>query len=52
MDAIIYAAKSTDDKKGSIARQLKQCHEMAATEKWTVVGEHEDENKSTANPSH
>jgi len=34
MDAVIYAAKSTEDKKGSIGRQLAQCREMAAREGW------------------
>jgi hypothetical protein len=29
MDAVIYAAKSTEDKKGSIERQLRTCRVMA-----------------------
>src|SRR4051812_29842313 len=40
---IIYAAKSTEDRRGSIATQLEDARAMAAREGWTVVGEHRDE---------
>jgi parallel beta-helix repeat protein len=43
MDAIIYGAKSTDDRKGSIPDQLRQAREMAEREGWVVKGEYEDE---------
>jgi DNA invertase Pin-like site-specific DNA recombinase len=41
--AVIYAAKSTEDKHGSIASQLADCRKMAAENSWRVVGEYEDE---------
>lgn len=41
--AVIYAAKSTEDKHGSIASQLTDCRKMAAENCWRVVGEYEDE---------
>jgi DNA invertase Pin-like site-specific DNA recombinase len=41
--AVIYAAKSTEDKHGSIATQLTDCRKMAAENGWLVVGEYEDE---------
>jgi len=41
--AVIYAAKSTEDKHGSIASQLADCRKMAAENGWRVVGEYEDE---------
>ena len=43
---VIYAAKSTEDKRGSIADQLKDCREFAEREGWEIVGEFTDENKS------
>src|SRR5262249_35550079 len=42
----IYAAKSTDDRHGSIPTQLADCRAMAEREGWEVVGEHHDEGKS------
>src|SRR6266571_3857650 len=44
--AVIYAAKSTDDKHGSIPTQLADCRAMANRERWEVVGEYHDEGKS------
>jgi DNA invertase Pin-like site-specific DNA recombinase len=38
-----YAAKSTEDKRGSIPTQIADCHEMAKREDWEVVGEFKDE---------
>jgi DNA invertase Pin-like site-specific DNA recombinase len=46
MHAIIYAAKSTDDKRGSIPTQIEDCRAMAEREQWTVVATYEDESKS------
>ncbi len=46
MRAILYAAKSTDDKHGSIKTQLKQGRERAEAEGWEVVAEYQDEAKS------
>src|SRR3954447_23425291 len=40
---VIYAAKSTADRKGSIPTQLSDCHAMAEREGWRVVAEHQDE---------
>jgi site-specific DNA recombinase len=40
---VIYAAKSTEDKHGSIGTQLEDCRELAAHEGWEVVGEYQDE---------
>ncbi len=40
---VIYAAKSTEDRRGSIPGQLAECRAMAAREGWTVVGEFRDE---------
>jgi len=44
--AIIYAAKSTEDTRGSIPAQLKDAREMAAKEGWEVAGEYKDEKAS------
>jgi DNA invertase Pin-like site-specific DNA recombinase len=44
--AVIYAAKSTEDKHGSIPDQLADCRAMAAREGWPVVAEDQDENES------
>ena len=41
--AVIYAAKSTEDKHGSIPTQLEDCRELAKREGWEVVGEFSDE---------
>lgn len=41
--AIIYAAKSTEDKRGSIPDQLADCRGMAEREGWEVVAEFTDE---------
>lgn len=41
--AILYAAKSTEDKRDSIPEQLEDCREMAAENGWAVVGEYDDE---------
>jgi DNA invertase Pin-like site-specific DNA recombinase len=43
---IVYAAKSTDDTKGSIPTQLEDCRTMAEREGLTVVAEYRDEAKS------
>lgn len=43
MKAILYAAKSTEDKKGSISAQLEDARAMAEREGWGVVGEFQDE---------
>ena len=41
--AVIYAAKSTEDKRGSIPTQLADCRAMAEREGWEVVAEFQDE---------
>ncbi len=41
--AVIYAAKSTEDKRGSIDTQLADCHQLAEREGWNVVDEFKDE---------
>ncbi len=46
MQAIAYAAKSSEDKRGSIPTQLADCRAMAEREAWTVVATYEDESKS------
>ena len=43
MRAVIYAAKSTEDKHGSIPTQLEQCRQRAQAEGWPVLGEFQDE---------
>ena len=43
---ILYAAKSTEDKRGSIPDQLADCRKKAEAEGQTVVGEYQDENAS------
>jgi DNA invertase Pin-like site-specific DNA recombinase len=40
---VIYAAKSTEDRRGSIPAQLEDCREMAARGGWTVLHEYKDE---------
>jgi site-specific DNA recombinase len=44
--AILYAAKSTKDKRGSIPTQLEDCRAMAAGNGWEIVGEYADEDES------
>ena len=44
--AVIYAAKSTEDKHGSIPTQIEDCRALAAREGWEIVGSYEDESKS------
>mgnify|MGYP000973375565 CR=1 FL=1 len=46
MRAILYAAKSTADVKGSIAAQLQDGRELAAAEDLQVAGEFFDESAS------
>jgi DNA invertase Pin-like site-specific DNA recombinase len=43
MRAVIYAAKSTEDKHGSIPTQLDDCRVMAERQGWEVIAEHTDE---------
>jgi DNA invertase Pin-like site-specific DNA recombinase len=43
MAAVIYAAKSTEDKHGSIGTQIEQCRERAQREGWEILGEYQDE---------
>lgn len=40
---VIYAAKSTIDKHGSIPTQIEDCRKVAKREKWEVVAVHQDE---------
>jgi DNA invertase Pin-like site-specific DNA recombinase len=44
--AIIYAAKSTPDEKGSIADQIKKCRALAAAEGYEVIAVYEEEDVS------
>lgn len=44
--AVLYAAKSTQDKHLSIPTQLQNCREKVEEEGWLVVGEYHDENFS------
>ena len=41
--AVIYAAKSSEDRHGSIPTQLEDCRTMADKEGWTVIAEFSDE---------
>jgi site-specific DNA recombinase len=41
--AVLYAAKSTEDKRGSIPTQLEDCRAMVEREGWEAVGEFQDE---------
>jgi DNA invertase Pin-like site-specific DNA recombinase len=43
MPAVHYAAKSTEDKHGSIPTQLEDCRQLAARQGWRTVGEFSDE---------
>ncbi|MFL5846710.1 MAG: recombinase family protein [Solirubrobacteraceae bacterium] len=40
---MIYAAKSTIDPRGSIGRQIEDCHALAERNGWSVVAEYSDE---------
>jgi hypothetical protein len=42
--AVIYAAKSTEDKNASIPEQLDDCQEMCDENGWIVIGKYVDEN--------
>jgi site-specific DNA recombinase len=42
--AVIYAAKSTEDRNDSIPEQLDDCRDMAKTNGWTIIAEFVDEN--------
>jgi DNA invertase Pin-like site-specific DNA recombinase len=44
--AVVYAAKSTEDKHGSIPTQIDDCEAVAERERWEVVGVEQDEAKS------
>jgi DNA invertase Pin-like site-specific DNA recombinase len=44
--AVIYAAKSTDDVRGSIETQLAECEAMSVGEGWSVADAYSDEAKS------
>ena len=41
--AVLYAAKSTEDKRGSIPTQLEDCREIAEREGWNIADEFQDE---------
>src|SRR4051794_7907755 len=41
--AVVYAAKSTEDRHGSIPTQINDCRQMAARHGWEIVGEFSDE---------
>jgi DNA invertase Pin-like site-specific DNA recombinase len=41
--AVLYAAKSTQDEHASIPTQLADCRALAKREGWEVVGEYQDE---------
>ena len=43
--AILYAAKSSPDEKGSIADQLRKGREWALENGYEIVGEYEDEER-------
>ena len=43
MKAVVYEAKSTQDERGSIPKQLKDCKAMAAGGGWEIAGEFQDE---------
>ena len=49
--AVVYAAKSTQDKHKSIPTQLEDCRQMAAENEWEVVGEYQDEGFSAYSKS-
>jgi hypothetical protein len=41
--AVVYAAKSTEDKHGSIPTQLEDCRRRAEREGWQIVAEFSDD---------
>jgi DNA invertase Pin-like site-specific DNA recombinase len=41
--AVLYAAKSTEDKHGSIKTQIEDCRVLAERQGWEVVGQESDE---------
>ena len=41
--AVIYGAKSTQDRHDSIPTQIEECRQMAEENGWVVVGVHQDE---------
>src|SRR4051794_5540825 len=41
--AVLYAAKSTEDKRGSIPTQLADCRTLAERQGWEVVDDFHDE---------
>jgi site-specific DNA recombinase len=49
--AVLYAAKSTQDRHKSIPTQLEDCRRMAAENDWEVVGEYQDEGFSAYSKS-
>jgi site-specific DNA recombinase len=49
--AVVYAAKSTQDRHKSIPTQLEDCRRMAAENDWEVVGEYQDEGFSAYSKS-
>src|SRR5215212_3079504 len=49
--AVVYAAKSTVDERGSIKTQFADCRAMAEREDRQIVGWYEDENRSAYSAS-
>jgi DNA invertase Pin-like site-specific DNA recombinase len=48
LPVVLYAAKSTTDKMGSIPDQIKACEELAASQGWTVDGRPESDEAASA----
>lgn len=48
MNVVIYAAKSTTDKRASIPDQIKACEDYAAAQGWTVDGRAESDEAASA----
>jgi DNA invertase Pin-like site-specific DNA recombinase len=46
MQAVAYAAKSSEDKRGSIETQVADCSAMAEREGWNIAATYQDEAKS------
>src|SRR5215207_4665009 len=46
-EAVIYAAKSTEDRRGSIPTQIEDGHRLAEREGWKVIGVFKDEGFSS-----
>ncbi|MEJ7783818.1 MAG: recombinase family protein [Solirubrobacteraceae bacterium] len=44
--AVIYAAKSTEDKHGSIPTQIEDCQALAKRNDWEIVGTYQEESKT------